>query len=493
MSSIPHGDESGDTYVSRRRNVTKDNDTDAAPPAAKGASEVSTLDRRAEGPGPAPDPSAQPQASASDAIERNADALAAMLSGAMGVGAAGEEDWTAKTAVLVQTIAGEVNRMMASHADFVEEEETKEAAAEEAATAAAAAAAQATFDELQEVESTMSFLSDLEEKADANANADAQESQAQPQPQPQLTPYDIWKRARGGSPGPARTGKHLTEAQRDAVSRRLYEHQYTQEVARRTAQDRALQDELESLHFAPCINARSKKIAKVRPLHERLGSVIEEKQRKLALERQRLEAVELEGCTGSPQINHSRRWTGKGAASHRRTASQTRSQLHTQRQAEGRVRERPEPSAEEADMTFAPFLNRKSLRMAAKAGRQGRRRPIAEQAAAHADDRESARRKEEWAHGEQPTFQPRINEKSRRIAAKDAAESAPVHERLYRKRRPGPGLAAVAPAAMAVSPSQAPAPPPTSPSSGPLHSRAANVFAFREDRHAFLLKRVQPQ
>ncbi|GBG33730.1 Hypothetical Protein FCC1311_099532 [Hondaea fermentalgiana] len=346
-------------------------------------------------------------------LEKSAEELAALLDDMQPRG--GDEDWKKRTESLVRTIADEINRMVAfsgTEGELTPEkpavEECKSEGTRSESGSRFSTSSMSTLRleakvaaALEEDDSILSYLSSCSEARHGGDTLTQRSETSQATKAKTLTPYEIWKAARWRQTE-APVVKELTPKQVEALSERLYAHQITRDLRRQRAQDEALVEELASLDFRPRINKRSRKLARVKPIQERLQSIIQERETRLAQERQRLEEEEIAGCTGAPRINHTKRWKPRVS----------------RRYIDAALEEARAPST---DLTFAPLMNVRSLQMAERASEEGRRQPIEE-----ASPKRFA--KAAAAAPPEPPFHPQINPRSRQIV-----REGPVHERLFQQ------------------------------------------------------------
>lgn len=349
-------------------------------------------------------------------LERTADELADLLEAMQP--AAKDEDWRARTEMLVQSIASEIGRMVEfSSSNNHLKTETKEDTGSSHSTIDLSRRARESAFDCDDADSLMSYLSNMHYGHSESSDLASRQAKAQNKDvrysqrsksgvnksgnstkDTHLTPFEVWKAARWRQVE-SEPVKELSKKQIKELSTRLYEHHVKQDIARQRAQDEALVEELSSLDFKPKINNRSKKLARVRPIQERLYNIIEKREEKLAQERERLAQEEIADCQSTPTINRTNRWKPRVS---RRYA---------------------DASLEQADvstheLTFAPKVNVRSLRLADRACEEGRRQSI-EKAKIH-------RRNSRDSVPEHLSFHPQINDRSKKIGRRGS-----VHERLY--------------------------------------------------------------
>ena len=193
------------------------------------------------------------------------------------------------------------------------------------------------------------------------------------------------------------------------------------------AKQRALAEQMAESTFQPQISERSREIAAAnRALPDRVAALMRAKKARLDRIRLEREQKELEEATFKPAINAARGGEGGSAedADGRRVGHLM--QYEVDRRIRAEQRRLLVGEMEERALTFAPALNKNSMRIV-------ERLKAALATAPDAVERAVGSRKP--AGHEEETFKPRINARSRALIARDAAAAGDVVNRLYKAKR----------------------------------------------------------
>ena len=197
------------------------------------------------------------------------------------------------------------------------------------------------------------------------------------------------------------------------------------------AKQRALAEQMASATFQPQISERSREIAAAnRALPDRVAALMKAKKARLDKIRLEREQKELEEATFRPAINAR---TGGGASGEDALGADERRLGHLmQYEVDRRIRAEQRKlllgEMEERALTFAPALNKNSMRIVERL-----KASLASDPGAAAERAGGAGRSRPAGH-EGETFQPRINARSR--ALQGAARAGDVVSRLYKAPAP---------------------------------------------------------
>ena len=227
------------------------------------------------------------------------------------------------------------------------------------------------------------------------------------------TPYELWRKSHEVVQV-TKAKKTLTESQWKEVVERLNDSSKARYVANMRAEHRLIAEELSSLPFSPRINARSREIAQVAPLHERLTHILKMRHEKLEKHRQKQMDREIASLTGTPQINKTTMWTPRVR------------NVYTNRE---------HPDKDEGELTFHPQISAKSRRLVRQAKRREREAREESFGDGGLDEQHISRagigklKISPKMGREEETFHPQINYRSRALAHRQG--DGPAHERLY--------------------------------------------------------------
>jgi hypothetical protein len=244
-------------------------------------------------------------------------------------------------------------------------------------------------------------------------------------------------------PAPAvqKTTQRTSEGGNDLVSR-LNDSAKRKQLSLLKAKERTLAEQMAEAPFAPAISERSRELAAAnRALPERVAALMRKKKAKLDKIRLEREQKEMEEATFRPAIN-----AESGAGADANDGTPRRVSHLMQYEVDRRIRQEQRKilisEMEDRSLTFAPALNKNSLRiverlkasLATSSATVDAAVGVASSATASA--RAAARvaaglgLKEQAGH-EEETFHPRINPRSKALQQKVGSEG--VYQRLYKK------------------------------------------------------------
>lgn len=227
-------------------------------------------------------------------------------------------------------------------------------------------------------------------------------------------PYDLWKAAHEVTEL-AKPPKKLSAKQWDGLVGRLSASSREKEMHLLRNEHQRIAEELKGQRFTPHICKQSRKLAATnKGLPDRLGSLLRTRTKKIDQIRHEQAQKQLAEVTFHPKINEkSQRLTRKVAnltkyAEIKKIRAQQRRQIMQE--------------VEDRELTFAPQINRLSLKLVekrkAKVERKKREEEVAAavgvKGSASVASRKTARAKRDPGH-EEETFKPKINSRSRTV------------------------------------------------------------------------------
>jgi len=162
-----------------------------------------------------------------------------------------------------------------------------------------------------------------------------------------------------------KTGRGPKTPATKPASERLYEQAEMRAENRARARTRVLETEMENLTFTPSVNPpTSDRVKKNPPLHRRVEQVLREKENVKSEARIRVEDERAKAYTFRPVINP----TSDALARQRQEIEREMGEDETTRRSR-----RPDPTADaDAELTFAPKIARRSERVVEELSRQGK-------------------------------------------------------------------------------------------------------------------------
>ena len=258
------------------------------------------------------------------------------------------------------------------------------------------------------------------------------------------TPYEVW---RAKHPGPAASppSKKFAPKDWDGLVARLYASNKAREASVNSKQNANLAGELKDLKFEPALCARSLRLENAKRKNTTMVDMQDGMRKRfearIAKLRERERSEELRDCTFAPRLAAAAKSTAYLRQSHgsRRTTADLQSYAD---EAKVRRLQRKQlvEDVETRDLTFAPTLNKKSMRITAKLKAEGKLTvdPASKQTAATAHLNSSSVKKGGTGSAADPgheheTFAPTISARAKTYATR--RDEADVYDRLYSRAK----------------------------------------------------------
>ncbi|GMH51096.1 hypothetical protein TrVE_jg4069 [Triparma verrucosa] len=246
------------------------------------------------------------------------------------------------------------------------------------------------------------------------------------------TPYEVWadKQKAPAKKPPAR----LKNKDVNSLVSKLHSSNKKKEQTIMSQSNANLAYELQHLAFRPELNKKSREESKtVKPLLERQQGMMDKREADLRKQRQQSRNREMEECTFSPNLMGIKKGEKYLKRSGKAVARSTDDILQWEKDKETRRLQRKQivEEMEEAELSFAPHLNRRSLQLTEKLKKEGKyqvdpaTRQTINSPRRFADSAGSTLEEKQKAGHEEETFKPQINNRS------VSSDGRSVHRRLY--------------------------------------------------------------